>query len=386
MSISIAPLNSETGKTAILPKHFVGTATHVDKFEKLNRLGEGTYGIVYRARRKSASAEIVALKRIRMDQENEGFPVSSLREISLLRQLSHPNVLKVLEVAVGSDPQDIFLVMEYCEQDMAHLIDHVSTKYKRSVFKPSEVKCLIHQLLQGVCYLHKQFVLHRDLKLSNLLLNSSGMLKIADFGLARAFGEPKEPLTPKVVTLWYRSPELLLGDSKYTTAVDMWSIGCIFGEFIKSTPLLPGKSERHQLELICDLLGTPTTSIWPDMESYPLFPTFRFPTVLYDNVSTVFYGYSSETQRLLKSMLVYRPNSRITAAEALKHAYFQEPPLSCQPALLPTFPELRNSAVEQRDAARQNYDERKRRMQYGESRAKKADSIHETERHGFFRT
>ncbi|KAI8923172.1 kinase-like domain-containing protein [Entophlyctis helioformis] len=340
---------------ALVPRSYSGASPSVDSFEKLGRLGEGTYGVVYKARIRSTGL-VVALKRVRMDQENEGMPLSSLREISLLRSLDHENVMQVLDVAVGAAPEDIFLVMEYCEQDMANLMDTVVARGKTTVFQPAEVKCLIQQLLKGVAYLHDHHVIHRDLKLSNLLLTSEGILKIADFGLARLYSDPPEPLTPRVVTLWYRSPELLLGVKIYTTAIDMWSVGCIFGELLRSEPLLAGKIERHQLELICGLLGSPTPSIWPELPSLPFYSSFKFPRIEYDNIRSVFARFTDKTQRFLKAMLVYRPESRMTARDALRHSYFDESPRACAPIFLPTYPELRGNMQATRQQAQLQYE------------------------------
>ena len=315
---------------------------------------EGTYGIVYRAKHKS-SGDIVALKRIRMElSANEGLPISSLREISLLKTLSHENIINVLDVVVGDSIEDIFLLMEYCEQvfaslikDMANLMDTVLAKNEKTrVFKVQHVKCLLEQLLRGVKYLHSRYIIHRDLKLSNLLLTGSGILKIADFGLARKFGDPIGPLTPKVVTLWYRSPELLLGVHVYTEAIDMWAVGCIFGELLLSRPLLPAKNEAEQMQMICHLLGSPRTAIWPELKSMPLYREFKFPDSPYDTVSDAFAQFSKTTQDLVKGFLVYRPDRRETARGALEHDFFYEPPRACLPLMLPTFPELRNEAFE----------------------------------------
>jgi cyclin-dependent kinase 10 len=192
----------------------IGNCSHIDNFQKLNRIGEGTYGIVYRAKHRETN-QIVALKRIRMEFTNEGLlvfikhsPISSLREIAILKGLQHNNVVTVFDVIVGNGIEDIFMLMEYCEQDMANLMDTVLGKNDIGrVFNIPQVKCIFDQLLCGIKYLHSRFIIHRDLKLSNLLLTSRGVLKIADFGLARQFGDPIKPLTPRVVTLWF---ELLL--------------------------------------------------------------------------------------------------------------------------------------------------------------------------------
>ena len=187
-------------------------------------------------------------------------------------------------------------------------------------------------------YLHKNHIIHRDLKLSNILLTSKGTLKIADFGLSRKLACP---MTPRVVTIWYRAPEVLLGDTKYTQAIDLWSVGCIFGELIRSQPLLPGKNEPQQLMLICRLLGTPTPRIWPELEEMPHFKTITLPSIEFDSLKHVIKA-TPLAQALIQEFLVYRPQSRISAFDALGHGYFDELPHACSPLFLPTFPELRN--------------------------------------------
>ncbi|XP_054475283.1 cyclin-dependent kinase 10 isoform X2 [Anoplopoma fimbria] len=192
-----------------------GSCRSVREFEKFNRIGEGTYGIVYRAR-DTKSDEIVALKKVRMDKEKDGIPISSLREITLLLRLRHPNIVELKEVVVGSNLESLFLVMSYCEQDLASLLENMQTP-----FSEAQVKCIVLQLLRGLEYLHHNFIIHRDLKVSNLLMTDNGCVKIADFGLARMYGIPQQPMTPRVVTLWYRAPEILLGTKTQTTALDM---------------------------------------------------------------------------------------------------------------------------------------------------------------------
>ena len=170
----------------------------VDEFERLNKIDEGTYGVVYRARDKK-TGEIVALKKVKMEKEKEGFPLTSLREINILLSFHHPSIVDVKEVVVGSSLDSIFMVMEYMDHDLKGLMEAM-----KQPFSQSEVKCLMIQLLEGVKYLHDNWVLHRDLKTSNLLLNNRGELKICDFGLARQYGSPLKPYTHLVVTLWYR--------------------------------------------------------------------------------------------------------------------------------------------------------------------------------------
>uniref|UniRef100_A0A8C4HDN5 mitogen-activated protein kinase n=1 Tax=Dicentrarchus labrax TaxID=13489 RepID=A0A8C4HDN5_DICLA len=245
-------------KSVHLTTSFIfGSCRSVREFEKLNRIGEGTYGIVYRAR-DTKSDEIVALKKVRMDKEKDGIPISSLREITLLLRLRHPNIVELKEVVVGSQLESLFLVMSYCEQDLASLLENMQTP-----FSEAQVKCIVLQLLRGLEYLHHNFIIHRDLKVSNLLMTDKGCVKIADFGLARMYGIPQQPMTPRVVTLWYRAPELLLGTKTQTTALDMWAVGCILAELLAHKPLLPGTSEIQQVDLIVQLLGTPNENIWP---------------------------------------------------------------------------------------------------------------------------
>lgn len=201
----------------------LGKCRFVSEFEKLNRIGEGTYGIVYRAR-DTKNDKVVALKKVRMEHEKDGLPVSGLREISVLLSCRHENIVHLREVVVGRSLESIFLAMEYCEQDLASLLDNM-----QAPFSESQVKCIVLQVLKGLRYLHHNFIVHRDLKVSNLLMTDKGCVKIADFGLARWFGLPLKPMTPRVVTLWYRAPELLLQAKTQTTSVDMWAAGCILG-------------------------------------------------------------------------------------------------------------------------------------------------------------
>ncbi|KAL8106423.1 cyclin-dependent kinase G-2-like isoform X3 [Apium graveolens] len=235
----------------------------VDEFERLNKIDEGTYGVVFRAKDKK-TGEIVALKKVKMEKEREGFPLTSLREINILLSFDHPSIVDVKEVVVGSSLDSIFMVMEYMEHDLKALMET-----KKQPFSQSEVKCLMLQLLEGVKYLHDNWVLHRDLKTSNLLLNNRGELKICDFGLARQYGSPLKPYTHLVVTLWYRAPELLLGTKQYSTAIDMWSLGCIMAELLSKEPLFNGKTEFDQIDKIFKMLGVPNETIWPGFSKLP---------------------------------------------------------------------------------------------------------------------
>lgn len=232
-----------------LPSYYPGLqgCRSVEEFKHLNHIAEGTYGIVYRAQDKRTE-EIVALKRLKMEKEREGFPITSLREINTLLKGQHPNIVTVREIVVGCNMDKIFIVMDYVEHDFKTLME--TMKAKNQSFLPGEVKCLTQQLLRAVAHLHDNWILHRDLKTSNLLLSHKGILKVGDFGLAREYGSPLKPYTSIVVTLWYRAPELLLCCKEYSTPIDMWSVGCIFAEFLSMSALFPGQSETDQLNKI----------------------------------------------------------------------------------------------------------------------------------------
>ena len=213
------------------------------KYIRTSKLGEGTYGVVYRAKDQKGQ-EIYALKKIRLQAEEEGIPSTAIREISLLKELNHINIVKLYEVL--HSPKKLTLVFEYVEQDLKKLMDSANGKG----LEMKLVKSLLYQLLKGVDYIHKNKVLHRDLKPQNLLISKDNIVKIGDFGLARGYGIPVKNYTHEVVTLWYRPPDVLLGNKTYGTTVDMWSIGCIFAEMVSGKPLFPGNSESDQLKKI----------------------------------------------------------------------------------------------------------------------------------------
>jgi len=310
----------------------------VEEFQCLNRIEEGTYGVVYRAKDKKSN-EIVALKRLKMEREKEGFPITSLREINTLLISQHQNVVHVREIVVGSNMDKIFIVMDFVEHDMKSLME--TMRQKKQIFLPGEVKCLMEQLLKAIAHLHDNWILHRDLKTSNLLLSHNGILKVGDFGLAREYGSPLKHYTAVVVTLWYRAPELLLGIKEYSTFIDVWSIGCIFGEFLLMNPLFPGKSESEELDKIFKFLGTPSEKIWPGFNSLPLvqkmkkfvdYPISRIRETLTKEMLT------DKGLDLIKKFLTYDPKKRISCDEALNHLYFEESPVAIHPSMFPTWP------------------------------------------------
>ncbi|XP_042501966.1 cyclin-dependent kinase G-2-like [Macadamia integrifolia] len=311
----------------------------VDVFEWLNKIDEGTYGVVYRAKDKK-TGDIVALKKVKMEKEREGFPLTSLREINILLSFHHSSIVDVKEVVVGSNLDSIFMVMQYMEHDLKGLMETM-----KQPFSQSEVKCLMLQLLEGVKYLHDNWVLHRDLKTSNILLNNQGELKICDFGLSRQYGSPLKPYTHLVVTLWYRAPELLLGAKQYSTAVDMWSLGCIMAELLAKEPLFPGKTEVDQIDKIFKTLGTPNETSWPGFSKLRgvkvNFVKHQSNILRKKFPATCFTGspiLSDAGYDLLIKLLAYDPEKRITAEDALNHEWFHEVPLPKSKDFMPTFP------------------------------------------------
>ncbi|KAF9886695.1 hypothetical protein FE257_011209 [Aspergillus nanangensis] len=344
------------------PVHEWGPCRHVDNFERLNHIEEGSYGWVSRAKDITTS-EIVALKKLKMDNSPDGFPVTGLREIQTLLEARHSNIVYLREIVMGKTMDEysginhalqrdedlpcpcpttnrVFLVMDFLEHDLKSLLDDM-----REPFLPSEIKTLLAQLLSGLDFLHSQWIMHRDLKTSNLLMNNRGEIKIADFGMARYYGDPPPKLTQLVVTLWYRSPELLLGAEKYGTEIDMWSIGCIFGELLTKEPLLQGKNEVDQVSKIFALTGPPTSQTWPNFRSLPNAKSLRLPQTpsapsgnppLLPRAKFPFL--TNNGLHLLSSLLALNPSSRPNTQECLAHPYFREDPRPKPKEMFPTFP------------------------------------------------
>ncbi|GAX80947.1 hypothetical protein CEUSTIGMA_g8382.t1 [Chlamydomonas eustigma] len=315
----------------------------IQRYEKLYRIGEGTYGIVYKARDRE-NDEIVALKKVRFDHAKDGVPVTSIRELRVLQSVNHPNIVRLKKVVTGTKAESIFLVFEYCEHDVGRLLDSLN-----SSFTLSEIKCLLKQLLEALVYLHDRWVMHRwvmmhrDIKMSNLLYNSRGQLKLCDFGLARYFAHYPSAMTPRVVTLWYRAPEVLLGTEIYDEAIDMWSVGCVLGELLKSEPLFPAENEMECLRMQCNLLGSPNTKTWPGLQGILATSNLKPPEQpLCSNLRQTFRHLSDEGLDLLSGLLSFDPETRFTARQAIRHPFFNERPLPKACEDMPTFPSSHN--------------------------------------------
>ncbi|CAK40628.1 cyclin-dependent kinase 1 [Aspergillus awamori] len=307
----------------------------MENYQKIEKIGEGTYGVVYKARELTHPNRIVALKKIRLEAEDEGVPSTAIREISLLKEMSDPNIVRLLNI-VHADGHKLYLVFEFLDLDLKKYMEALpvseggrgkalpegSALSKNMGLGDAMVKKFMAQLVEGIRYCHSHRILHRDLKPQNLLIDRDGNLKLADFGLARAFGVPLRTYTHEVVTLWYRSPEILLGGRQYSTGVDMWSAGAIFAEMCTRKPLFPGDSEIDEIFKIFRLLGTPDEAIWPGVTSFPDFkPTF--PKWKRDETRALVPDLEEDGLDLLDALLEYDPARRISAKQACMHPYFR---------------------------------------------------------------
>ncbi|XP_010500934.1 PREDICTED: probable serine/threonine-protein kinase At1g54610 [Camelina sativa] len=314
-----------------------------DSFEKLDKIGQGTYSNVYRARDLDRK-KIVALKKVRFDNLEPESVRFMAREIQILRRLDHPNIIKLEGLVTSRMSCSLYLVFEYMEHDLAGLASHPAIK-----FSESQVKCYLQQLLHGLDHCHSRGVLHRDIKGSNLLIDNSGVLKIADFGLA-SFFDPRQtqPLTSRVVTLWYRPPELLLGATRYGAAVDLWSAGCILAELYAGKPIMPGRTEVEQLHKIFKLCGSPSEDYW--VKSRLPHATIFKPTQPYKRlVGETFKEFPQPALALLETLLSVNPDDRGSAAAALKSEFFSTRPLPCDPSSLPKYPPSKELDARMRD-------------------------------------
>mmetsp|Transcript_54203 Transcript_54203/g.129142 ORF Transcript_54203/g.129142 Transcript_54203/m.129142 type:complete len:318 (-) Transcript_54203:219-1172(-) len=281
-------------------------------------LGKGTYGSVYRGTCRKTE-EVVAIKKMKMDGEEEGVPSTALREISLLKGLVHRNVVALRDTFIS--PNKVTLVFDFFPNDLK--------KYMKSHgcdMPPDEIKSLTHQLCLGMAFCHASRILHRDLKPQNLLVTADKVLKVADFGLARIYSLPSAKYTQEVVTVWYRAPEILLGETLYSLPIDVWSMGCVLGEMAAGRALFPGDSEIGTIMKIFEKLGTPTEERWSAWKKGRL-PNFsanfpNWPRRGWEAIPNVASKLGEDGMSLLDHLMEYDPRKRIAAQHATKHAYF----------------------------------------------------------------
>ncbi|XP_065293598.1 cyclin-dependent kinase 1-A-like [Dermacentor albipictus] len=289
----------------------------MDNYVMMEKIGEGTYGVVYKARCKRSN-KTVAMKKVRVENADEGVPSTTIREVTLLKELTHENIVRLVDVVMPGSNSAMYLVFEYMAMDLRKRLD---TLPKDKKLDAAVVKKYVRQILDAIVYCHQRRVLHRDLKPANLLIDQGDTIKVADFGLCRALTLTARPYTHEVVTLWYRAPEVIMGTRRYSTPVDVWSIGCIFFELATGKVLFRGESEIEQLFRIFRVLGTPTDETWPHVAQLPNYkPNFPFwkASVLSELLPEV----DGDAVDLLEKMLRYVPGKRISARDALAHPYF----------------------------------------------------------------
>ncbi|XP_019152758.1 PREDICTED: probable serine/threonine-protein kinase At1g54610 [Ipomoea nil] len=317
-----------------------------ESFEKLEKIGQGTYSTVFRARDLD-SGRIVALKKVRFDNFEPESVRFMAREIMILRKLDHPNIMKLEGIITSRLSCSIYLVFEYMEHDVSGLLSSPEVK-----FSESQVKCYMKQLLSGLEHCHSRGIMHRDIKGANLLVNNDGILKIGDFGLANYYNHGnRHPLTSRVVTLWYRPPELLLGSTDYGASVDIWSVGCVFGELLTGKPILQGRTEVEQLHKIFKLCGSPPDDYWKKskLPHATLFkPQHPYESCLWET----FKDLPKTAVSLIESFLTVEPNKRQNATSALGSEYFKTKPYACDPSSLPKYTPCKEIDAKHREEAR----------------------------------
>mmetsp|Transcript_18188 Transcript_18188/g.51806 ORF Transcript_18188/g.51806 Transcript_18188/m.51806 type:complete len:325 (+) Transcript_18188:85-1059(+) len=290
-----------------------------DVVSKEALLGEGTYGRVYKAK-DVRNGKYVAMKKMKLDAEEEGVPSTAIREIALLRELNHENVVKLLDVFCST--KKLVLVFEFVQQDLKKYMRGLGGKH----LDPKVIKSMSFQLCRGTEFCHANRILHRDLKPQNLLIDTQLRLKLADFGLARAYSVPVPKYTHEVITVWYRAPEILMGSQLYSVPVDMWSVGCIVAEMATGSPLFAGDSEIDTIFKIFQKLGTPTVADWPKIDELPEFKA-SFPKWKHkgwENIRNTRAQVGADGVDILEKCMVYDPSRRISARRAMQHVYFAD--------------------------------------------------------------
>ncbi|RDX74679.1 Protein IMPAIRED IN BABA-INDUCED STERILITY 1, partial [Mucuna pruriens] len=317
-----------------------------DSFERLDKIGQGTYSSVFQGR-EVESGRMVALKKVRFDKFHPDSIRFMSREIIILRSMDHPNVMKLEGIITSQLSNSLYLVFEYMEHDLAGLVASPDIK-----FTDSQIKCYMRQLLSGMEHCHLRGIMHRDIKVSNILVNNEGVLKIGDFGLANTLSpNSKQPLTSRVVTLWYRPPELLMGSTNYGVSVDLWSVGCVFAELFLGKPILKGRTEVEQLHKIFKLCGCPPDEFW-QKNKLPLATMFKPQSNYESSLLERCRGFPGTAVSLLETLLSIDPLKRGTASSALMSEYFSTMPYACNPSLLPKYPPSKEMDAKNREDMR----------------------------------
>lgn len=310
---------------------FYGGLRSTIDFKVLGEVGDGSSSSVFAAKDKN---EIVVLKYLNKTSVKH-LTKEIFREITILKSLKHDNIIKLLGVALAPDLGNICLVLEHCTSSLGKLIDYPFEGY----FKIPQIKCIAKQLFRGLDFLHKNHIMHRDLTPSNCLINHEGKLKISDFGLCRR--EPSREslsntLTPEVITRWYRAPEILLQAPSYGLEVDLWSAGCILGEVLLRKPLLKGESDIQQISFIIDLIGTPSSNVWPGYSQCKIPKTIRLKSQSFNRIAERFIDFSGlGVMDIISSLLVYNPEDRASAGACREHEWIEKSPVADSRILIP---------------------------------------------------
>lgn len=329
----------------------------LNDYKVVQKLGQGTFGVVQKAK-DIQNGNIVALKQLLNHSSKEGFPITAMREITIVKKLKHSNILRIIDMIYEepkvSNPLEMitqrgcfYTVSPYMQSDLVGLLENPNIELTMS-----EIKCLMMQLLSGIEFIHNQKYLHRDIKAANLLIDTEGVLKIADFGLARIYhGSPpvigegpgggQRLYTGLVVTRWYRPPEILLGERKYTTAVDMWGVGCVFGELFNKKPILTGKTDSHQCQLVFQMVGPPNTLNWPEAINLPNKTELNVGMTCKRSLEARMGPLMNDAKGLdlLSGLLTLDPYKRLNATDGLNHEFFKTEPFPLEPNELPKFEE-----------------------------------------------
>lgn len=330
---------STTSSSSSTPSLLLTSHT-VSSYTKDRKVGEGTYAVVYLGKQTSTKRPI-AIKEIKTGLFKDGLDMSAIREVKYLQELKHPNVIELIDVFATSN-NNLNLVLEFLPCDLEVLI-----KDKNIVFKSADIKSWMLMTLRGIHHCHRNFILHRDLKPNNLLISPNGLLKIADFGLARSLGNPNEDLSSNVVTRWYRAPELLFGAKHYTEAIDIWSIGIIFAELMLRIPYLAGKDDVDQLDVTFRAYGTPTEQIWPNVSSLPRYNALHvYPPPSRQELRMRFSAATEKALDFLILLTQLDPSRRCNSTQALLHEYFTESPRPTDPEFLPKRKDKKRADVD----------------------------------------
>jgi len=283
------------------------------KYKKLEKIGDGTYGVVYKGK-NTETGELVAIKKVEFGSAEDGVYTDVVREMNALKMLrEHDNIVKLYTQYVDVKNNHVYMVLEYMDTDLKkYMIDTPPS--------PPLTRSIMKQILKGLEFCHTNCIMHRDLKPTNILVSASGVIKICDFGLSRQASQVNKRYTPDTGTLWYRSPEILFGATNYTFPVDIWSAGCIFVEMLAGWPLFSGDSEIDQIFRICRTCGTPTENTWPGVTTLPgfspKFPNWNYRQLQIRNIT------DKNTLDMCRKIVVCNPSCRMSAKELLKHEYF----------------------------------------------------------------